>query len=74
MRRGLVTGVCLNIKQSRADLQMAGRLDSSPGLQSAGKSLSLLLQISQGSAALRVEVLLGGCVKPRPRGGARRRC
>lgn len=34
MRHGLLTGVCLNIKQSHGGLQMAGRLHSRQGLQS----------------------------------------
>lgn len=34
MRHGLLTGVCLNIKQSCGGLQMAGRLHSRQGLQS----------------------------------------
>lgn len=51
MRRGLLTGVCLNIKQSHGGLQMVGRLHSRQGLQSgrgaAGKSPFLLLDISE---------------------------
>lgn len=52
MRHGLLTGVCLNIKQSRGGLQMAGRLHSRQGLQSGaravGESPSLLLDGSPG--------------------------
>ncbi len=47
MRHGLLTGVCLNIKQSCGGLQMAGRLHSRQRLQSGagavGESPSLLL-------------------------------
>lgn len=47
MRHGLLTGVCLNIKQSSGGLQMAGRLHSRQGLQSGagavGENPSLLL-------------------------------
>ncbi len=52
MRHGLLTGVCLNIKQSCGGLQMAGRLHSRQGLQSeavtVGESPSLLLNGSPG--------------------------
>lgn len=59
MRRGLVTGVCLNIKQSHGGLQMAGRLDSTQGLQSgggAGDFTGFFLLFSR----LRVDVVVGG--------------
>lgn len=52
MRHGLLTGVCLNIKQSCGGLQMAGRLHSRQGLQfgagAVGESPSLLLDGSPG--------------------------
>lgn len=52
MTHGLLTGVCLNIKQNRGGLQMAGRLHSRQGLQSGaaaeGENPSLLRDGSPG--------------------------
>ena len=52
MTHGLLTGVCLNIKQNHGGLQMAGRLHSRQGLQSGaaaeGENPSLLLDGSPG--------------------------
>lgn len=39
MRHGLLTGVCLNIKQDSGGLQMAGRLHSRKGLQSGPRGV-----------------------------------